>query len=366
MKERILVLMFSLCSSLFCMAQIKGPQANEYVELMSILARSAEYQEYNMDLAGEYITDIDRHFKAYLNHPAVNCMKELRKKNGISYDAVISMAIHMQYKDQTFCLIEEETNTLDKRWEKVNKEEFFSLLTRFYQESCFNGFYKAHKALYDKGIAAYKEKVSKHLNTDWYTSFYGKEPQETYNIIIGFCNGTNNYGSNRQIKGKQKEIFAIVDYSVNKNQEPQYNKWYLSILIHEFNHSFTNYLLDNNPNNIKALTNAGKYLYNILKWSMRQQAYGNWKIMINESLVRAAVICYLIDNHYTQEEIEKEICEQLGYNFPWMPELVTLLRSYRSQQDKFGSLEAFYPQIISFFNDYASKEKERISKAIKL
>ena len=131
MKERILVLMFSLCSSLFCMAQIKGPQANEYVELMGILARSAGYPEYSKDVAGEYITDIDRHFKAYLNHPAVNCMKELRKKNGISYDAVMSMAVHMQYRDQTFCLIEEETNTLDKRWEKVNKEEFFSLLTRF-------------------------------------------------------------------------------------------------------------------------------------------------------------------------------------------------------------------------------------------
>ena len=59
---RIRLFMYCLFWS-FCIfhskAQIIGPQVNENVELMSILARLAGYPEYNMDMAGQYITDID-------------------------------------------------------------------------------------------------------------------------------------------------------------------------------------------------------------------------------------------------------------------------------------------------------------------
>lgn len=83
-------------------AQIIGPQVNENVELMSILARLAGYPEYNMDMAGQYITDIDLHFKNTFEHPAVIYMKDLRKQHGISYDAVMSMALHVKEKEGKF------------------------------------------------------------------------------------------------------------------------------------------------------------------------------------------------------------------------------------------------------------------------
>ena len=87
-----------LCILLFCTyvhdakAQAIGPEVNENVELMSILARMAGYPEYNMDMAGQYTKDMDEHFKSQTKHPAVLYMKELRNRNGISYDAVMSMA----------------------------------------------------------------------------------------------------------------------------------------------------------------------------------------------------------------------------------------------------------------------------------
>lgn len=46
------------------------PQANENVELMSILSRMAGYPEYHMDMAGQYIKDMDSYFKDNANHPA--------------------------------------------------------------------------------------------------------------------------------------------------------------------------------------------------------------------------------------------------------------------------------------------------------
>lgn len=93
---------------------------------------------------------------------------------------------------------------------------------------------------------------------------------------------------------------------------------------------------------------------------MAKQAYGNWKTVINESLVRAAVICYMLDKDYKPEEIKNELLEQVQRNFRWMPELVSLLRRYEKRQAKYGSFENFYPRVIDFFEDYAKKENKRL------
>lgn len=72
---------------------------------------------------------------------------------------------------------------------------------------------------------------------------------------------------------------------------------------------------------------AATGIFELSKWAMAKQAYGNWKTMINESLVRAAVICYMLDNDYKPEEVKQELSEQIQRNFRWMPELVSLLRN---------------------------------------
>ena len=197
-----------LCILLFCVyaldtkAQTIEPEVNENVELMSILARMAGYPEYKMDMAGQYIKDMDEHFKSQTKHPAVQYMKELRNKYGISFDAVMSMAIHLNNLSGTFSLIDEEVPTLEKRWDKVNKTEFLTQLGNFYKDSRFNDFFNAHKTLYEKGLDAYRKNVIKYLDTSWYSAFYGKEPQEIFSVIIGFCNGGGNYGVNRHVRGK--------------------------------------------------------------------------------------------------------------------------------------------------------------------
>ena len=140
-----------------------------------------------------------------------------------------------------------------------------------------------------------------------------------------------------------------------------YSKEYLPTLIHEFNHSFINHYLDENkyPIYVKQLEPAATNLFISSHWSMSKQAYGNWKTMINESLVRAAVICYMLDNEYEPEEIRNVLLEQVQRNFRWMPELVSLLRKYEKKQSKYGNFEKFYPNIIKFFKEYSQKENER-------
>ena len=361
--RKCVMLLAALAMACLCAnAQPLTPQANEDVELMGILSRMAGFPEYRMDVAGQYIKDIDSCFKDYTEHPAVLRMKELRNTYGISYDAVMSMALHLQKEGDAFSLVHEEASTLDVRWDKVDKVKFLGLLTDFYRDSRFHLFFESHKEVYEKGIRAYDEEVARHLDINWYESFYGNKPEEKYSVIIGFCNGHGNYGVNRHAKGKEKEVFAIVGYSVNQENQPQYSKEYLSTLVHEFNHSFVNSLLDGrkHPDHVKALEQAGSFLYLITQATMRQQAYGTWQTMINESLVRAAVICYMMDKGYAPEEVRNELLVQIQRDFRWTPELVRLLRKYEKKRNRYTNLESFYPRIIRFFTDYAEKEHKRM------
>ena len=360
--KTIILFFFALFTACICeKAQSITPQVNENVELMSILSRMAGFPEYNMDMAGQYIKDMDNYFKDNTDHPAVQYMKGLRNKYGISFDAVMSMAIHLDNRNGTLSLVEEDIPTLEKRWKSVDKDEFLSYLNSFYKDTNFNEFFKAHKDLYNRGLKSYQDNVLKHFDIDWYADFYGNEPQETFSVIIGFCNGGGNYGVNRQLTGKRKEVFAIAGYYVDKEGTPMYNKEYLPTLIHEFNHSFINHYLDENkyPDFVKKLEPAATDLFMSSRWSMAKQAYGNWKTVINESLVRAAVICYMLDKEYKPEEIRNELLEQVQRNFRWMPELVSLLRKYEKEQSKYGNFENFYPNVIDFFNEYKNAENKR-------
>ena len=359
---KTIILYLALFTACICAkAQSIIPQVNENVELMSILSRMAGFPEYNMDMAGQYIKDMDNYFKDNTDHPAVQYMKGLRNKYGISFDAVMSMAIHLDNRNGTLSLVEEYIPTLEKRWKSVDKDEFLSYLNNFYKDTNFNEFFNAHKDLYNKGLKSYQDNVIKHFDINWYVDFYGNEPQETYSVIIGFCNGGGNYGVNRQLTGKRKEVFAIIGYYVDKEATPMYSKEYLPTLIHEFNHSFINHYLDESkyPDFVKELEPAATDLFMSSRWSMAKQAYGNWKIVINESLVRAAVICYMLDKEYKPEEIRNELYEQVQRNFRWMPELVSLLRKYEKKQSKYGNFENFYPNVIDFFNEYKKKENKR-------
>lgn len=356
------ILFFTLFIACLCAkAQSIIPQVNENVELMSILSRMAGFPEYNMDMAGRYIKDMDGYFKDNKEHPTVQYMKELRNKYGISYDAVMSMAVHLDNRNGTLSLIEEETPELDDRWTDVDKDKFLSYLNNFYNDTKFCEFFRTHNDIYEKGIKSFQKNVINSFNVNWYSDFYGNEPQENYTIIIGFCNGGGNYGAKRQLKGQKKDVYAIVGYFVDEKDTPMYSNRFLPTLIHEFNHSFINHYLDENkyPELVKQLEAAANVLYMNSQISMSQQAYGSWQTMINESLVRAAVICYMLDNEFKTEDIRTVLLEQVQRNFRWMPELVTLLRKYEKKQSRYGNFENFYTKIIDFFNTYAKTENER-------
>jgi len=358
--KKLLALLITLLSAIGIYANEITVGYNENVELMSIMSRLAGLKEYCYEEAGNYDRDIDSVFASFKRHPAVVFLQEIHKKYHCSYDAIMSMALRLNRDNSAYHIVEEDSDGLDSRWKEVDKSEFTRLVTKFYNDTRFEIFFSNHKAFYDKCIEDYKAIVMKDLNIGWYGQFYGLPPSRDFRVIIAFVNGKNNYGVKRKLRGHREEVFNVQGYFVDKAGKLGYNKNHQALLIHEFNHSFINYLLVD-MNKLK-MQEAGQYLFKTVAWSMRGQNYGEWITMINESLVRAAVIRYLIYNGANKKEVEDYLSYEISHGFRWMPELVGLLGMYEKKRAVYPTFESFYPKIIDFFITYKKKESRRIGR----
>ena len=217
--KRFLLLLAMLSAESFADAQIKV-EASETVELMSIISRTAGFPEYCMDNGGQYTSDTETWFSTYRQHPAVAYIKELRNNYGISYDAVMSMAVHLDTDGHKVSFTGEKSD-LEKRWQKVEIDTFLVRLNQFYSDTRFHEFYKQHQTFYESVLQAYEKNVMKFFHQDWYPQFYGTEPTEQFRVIIGFTNGGGNYGTEA---GKKFQLTNVKDVNYRTEQTPGDNK----------------------------------------------------------------------------------------------------------------------------------------------
>ena len=97
---------------------------------------------------------------------------------------------------------------------------------------------------------------------------------------------------------------------------------------------------------------------------MRRQAYGNWKTVIYESMVRACVIRYT-RTHRGPIVAWLAVQEEKMRHFSWMKELSDLLGEYEANRDQYPTLDDFAPRVVAFFDEYAETlgEKEKALEA---
>ena len=344
MKQTILTILFALLT-ISATAQIKS-EVSETVELMGILSRTAGFQEFSNDLAGQYSKNTEAWFAQYREHPTVTYYKELRAKNGIAYDRVTNMAVHLEIEKGKVKLIGNRSE-LTGGWQNVDLDDFIKRLNKFYADTRFHEFFEQHQTFYNDFLKAYDKNIIA-IKPEWYGQFYnGAAPAEQFRIIIGFTYGTTNNGASRQLPGQPLEVFAVCGYNLNpQTGRPNFDS---SLPLHEFNHSFVNPLLEKTENE-KAMQEVGQRLFQLSQSTMMQQHYNDWHIVINESLVRAAVIVYLYENGFNQFVSSMLNVETMQNGFPWMLDVVSALRYYSTHREQYPTLNDFYPEIARFLS----------------
>lgn len=282
-------------------------------------------------------------------------MDSLRKANGVSFDSPMTFAIHLRKEGNEFFLVNDSVAP-EKRWNGVDLKKATATISDFYNKSGFPSFFERHKPFYEKMCSLFDTHVISKFNQGWYEQFYGIPPTERFEVVLGFTNGGGNYGPSCQLSGKPRNVYAIIGYVLDNDKEPYYSsnpELYLSTLVHEFNHSFVNPLADDSRFT-RQMEKAGRAIVPYSEKVMRSNAYSTWQNIVNESIVRATVIMYLIDNGVAENKIRQGIIDEMSVGFYWIPQLVKCLQYYSLHRSKYPTIDLYYTKIIDFFNNHAN------------
>ncbi len=329
------------------------------VELMSIVARLAGYQEYVRNEFKLYADDVDKHFGKHKQHPAVQFAVKIRQSNGVSFDAVMFMAVHLNPPPALTPRVAFTDMVPERRWGKQPAEEFVKLLQQFYKDADCEGFFKAHADLYRTAEERFQQLLNK-VDFAWYKRFYGEAPQGNFNLCIGLLNGGGNYGPKVMHPDGREDLYAIIGtWQTDSAGLPTYGDMTLPTIIHEFNHSFVNHLVSARWQQLSA---AGSKVHQSVADRMRNLAYGTPLTTIQESLVRAAVLRYTFEHDAEPQATNSAMGGEINSGFIWMDELFALLGAYENCRSNFPTFRSFFPVIEGYYSDLAKRIEFKAAK----
>jgi hypothetical protein len=328
------------------------------VELMAILAHMAGLGGYDSKVFKVYLDDVKKHFEKDSAHPAVKHLKELGKKHHLGFDAVMRMAIHLDYPS-LIPKVKFSPSIPEPRWTQEGAEKFIPLLKQFFEDTNFDNFFRSHKELYAVAEKRFQVLLNQ-ADYDWFPRFYGYKPASHFSVYPGLLNGGISYGPKVEYPDGKEEFYAIMaTYKTDSAGMPVYEQGMLSTVVHEFNHSFINHLIVKDSIAIKPY---GEKIYEPVKNAMKNNFYPHWIISLQESIVRAAVIRYKIEHDTTGKEVLAALADEYNRGFIWIDELVSLLGIYENSRDQYKTFASFMPVIKAYFKDLANNMDYRYSK----
>ena len=323
------------------------------VELISLIFRYAGHPEYNRCRVPAYADAIDAQFGRLREHPVVRLARKLRANYGVTYDAPMSLAVHLKDTDSLDLRVSLQPwpEGIDRRWRAEDIREFLTQAKDFAGQGKFPEFLQAQAALYADTKTRARELVSQQGHLEWFGTFFGERAGAQFHLVPALVNGPNCYGPHCRT-GTNEEFYCVLGvWETDWHGQPFFGPAVLGTVAHEFCHSYVN------PHiyaRTKELQPAGEKLFAKVQGQMQRQAYGNWQTMLHESIVRAAVVRYLAATSGADRAVA-QAREEVGRGFLWLPELAVLLKEYEAQRVEYPTFESFMPKIVAFFNETAEK-----------
>ena len=242
MKLRIVFLMLLSCSVALAQQKVRSA-VDRRVELFSIIFRLAGNPEYNMKMDKNYVADIGAYFNKYNDEPVIGFARQLAREKNMGFSKVMFLAVAVQYQNNHFSLIKTSEDNLAGKWDRDDALKFVKLVNDFYKTSAFETFFNAHQQYYAEATAQFDNSVNE-FDQNWYLNYYGEHAID-YRVVLGLGDGGANYGPSVKPVNQKKLVYAIMGSWTFAEGKPLFPKEvYLPYLIHEFNHSFIDHLLD--------------------------------------------------------------------------------------------------------------------------
>lgn len=349
-------LVVSLAFSALCASHAYGQTVRIAVdpraEVIGLLFRIAGAPDFSNGAVQPYIRQVDSAFAPFKDHAVFHEINRLRKQSGLSLSAVTTMA--PQITDPiTFgerAPIDAPSSTLSRGWRGAEARAFLANARDFAQVARVGSFLRDHQVMYDSATIRMRRLVDKG-NVEWISRFFGEPPGDVFIVSPLLINATGNFAADFK-NGATHERYAFMGVpSADSMGFPVISADVLLIVIHEFNHSFVNHVVGAHASELRP---SGEQIHRAVQQPMRALGYESWPTMLSESLVRAAVIRYLLANE-GQAAADRETRVQRGKGFVWMDELVSLLDDYESHRSLYPTFAAFMPRVVEYYSRLAPR-----------
>ncbi len=302
---------------------------------------------------------MEQQFGQFREHQAVKLARELRQSRGVSYDACMSMAVHLSNaRDLTLLVpLQPWPEGLDQRWPVADVPRFLKAARQFVKDTAFLDFLERHRSLYETTESRMRTLMEKEAHLEWFKDYFGERPQAAFTLAPALLNGGCCYGSHcRQSSGSESLYCILGVWKTDPDGLPQFTHDMLQTVVHEFAHSYANPIIDRHQTELQP---AADPLFRQVSGRMRSQAYGDGQTMLRESLVRACEVRYTF-RYDGPAAGQRAIASQKQRGFLWMEELSSLLANeYEAHRDRYSTLDTFSPRLVAFFNDFAKGFAEK-------
>ena len=307
------------------------------VELISIVCRLAGFPEYNQAPDSSWLKAVDAQFGPYRDHAAVKETKKLRGKYGISYDAPISLALHLDADTwQPRMPLSPMPRRLDSRWDGNHTEKYIAQLGQFARDARFADFLEREQETLDGIEARYRRWIGQLDVIDWFDEIFGPIEGVTYTLHPGLLTGPHNYGVSVRLDDESLEIRPVLGVDVMDERGmpaiADADPW---VLVHEIAHAYVNPLFARHE---AQLSVGGQAAYRKVATRMKATAYGSWETVANESGVRAATVLYARD-HLGDIGVGPTASRDIARGFDWILPMAEALDTYRTEHST--GLEGF-------------------------
>jgi hypothetical protein len=335
-------------------AQLPTVAVDPRIELFSIVFRLAGNPEYNQCQVPPYDSAIARWFDPFRDHPAVAEARRLRNTRGVSYDAVINVAIHVADAANLAerAPLDAPGLALDSRWRPAEVRAFLARVRRFALDTRFADFAASQGPLWDSATARLRGVVEREVDVPWFGRFFGPRAGATFHLVPGVCNGGNNYGQRYDGPDGAEDLYAVIGaWQADSAGLPAYDGRVASTIVHEFSHSFVNPVMNAQR---AAMARGGPLVFEAVADLMRPQAYGQWGTVVNETVVRAATARYTLA-HRDGRLAESAVLQEQSRGFVWMDEVFTRFDEYEGDRERYPDLAAFAPRLAAYFDSLGDR-----------
>jgi hypothetical protein len=333
-------------------AQTVRVGVDQRAEVIGILFRIAGAPDFSNGSVQPYIRQVDSAFARFKDHAVFHEINRLRAQSGLSLSAVLTMAPQIadpvSFGERT--PIDAPSATLSGRWGGAEARTFLAHARDFARVARLADFLRDQQPTYDSGTVRMRRLVDQ-AHLEWLPRFFGEQGDDVFIVSPLLINSTGNFAAEFRSDPRHEKYAFLGVRLTDSTGFPVMAPDVLPTIIHEFNHSFVDHVVGSRSAELRP---SGEHIHGVVREQMRAIGYNSWQVMVAESVVRAAVIRYLLANE-GRAAADTDTRLQRGGGFIWMEELVTLLGEYETQRSRYPSLAAFMPRIVEYYDGLAPR-----------